>query len=246
MTVIDSLVFLGQSIMGPNLTGDSLLAEMGALGIQQAVVCPVKPPDYHLAPENDRVATSAARSEGRLLPLCRVDPNRHDAVAEVNRCCRDLGSRGVFLHPGEELFRINDPRVERIVDVAQQHEKPVIVAAGYPWVSEALQIGSLAARFPRTTFVMTNGGQFNISGLGMTNAWLALETNTNLKVQTTGEYRQDFIERVASDLGADKVLFASGAPLFSQRFELARARQAVMSDEHHHSMLAGNAAGLFT
>lgn len=246
MRLVDSLVLVGRSVTGLHLSPDDLLRQMDTLGIDRAVVCPVKPENYHLPPENDRVARMAARQADRFFPLCRVDPNRRDSVEEVQRCFQDLGARGLFLHPGEELFRVNDPRVEAVVNVVQRHGKPVVVASGYPWVSEALQVGHLAARFPDVTFVMTNGGQFNISGLGMTDAWLALEQNSNLKVQTAGEYRQDFIERVLRDLGSDRVLFASGAPGFDQRFELARARQLELSEEQRRYVLEMNAVSLFT
>ena len=89
---------------------------------------------------------------------------------------------------------------------------PVLIAAGYPWLSEGLQIGELAARFPDVTFIASNGGQINVSGLGQSDSELALERCPNLYVQTAGVYREDFLENVVARFGAERLLFASGFP----------------------------------
>ena len=245
MTVFDSLVFLGRAFSGADLTVDTLLHQMDDLGIDRAAACPAKPADYHLPPENERVAAAATQHPDRLVFLCRVDPNRADAVHEVTRCFDELGARGLFLHPAEELFRTHDPRVDPVVAEAQRRHRPVVIATGHPWVSEPLQVAALAARFPDLAFVMTNGGQFNISGLGMADAWIALEQCPNLHVQTAGEYRQDFIEDVASTIGGSRILFASSAPCFDQRYELARARQAALVQDDQRLMLGATAERLF-
>jgi predicted TIM-barrel fold metal-dependent hydrolase len=121
----------------------------------------------------------------------------------------------------------------------------VIVATGYPWVSEGLQVGDLARRHPHTTIVATNGAQINISGLGQRDALLALEESPNLVIQTTGVYREDFLEGVVERFGAGRVLFASGFPRFDPRLELLRVRWAPNLDEPSRAaILAGNAKRL--
>jgi uncharacterized protein len=246
MTVVDSLVFLGRGFSGVELDEDVLLRRMDELGIDRAVVCPLKPADYHLPPANDAVAASVARHSDRLSFLCRVDPNREDAIREVRRCFDELGASGLFLHPAEELFRVNDARVDPVLGEARRHNRPVVIATGYPWVSEPLQVGALAGRFSDLPIIMTNGGQFNISGLGMADAWMALEQRPNLLVQTAGEYRQDFIENVAAQIGGNRILFASSAPHFDQTYELARARQAALTEENRRRLLGATAESLFS
>jgi hypothetical protein len=65
---------------------------------------------------------------------------------------------------------------------------------------------------------MTSGGQINISGLAMVDAWQALTSTPNLHVLTNGEYRQDYIERLANELDLARVLFASFAPVLDPPF----------------------------
>jgi len=121
-----------------------------------------------------------------------------------------------------------------------------VVATGYPWVSEGLQVGELARRHPWTTFVATNGAQINISGLGQQDATIALAECPNLLVQTSGVYREDFLEGVVERFGAGRLLYASAFPRFDPRLELLRVRWAPnLGDEAKAAVLGGNAAALF-
>jgi len=240
---VDSLTFLGESLFGPAATVDELLRALDDTGMECAVVCPFRPRGYRLEDGNDLVAAAVAAHPDRLVGFARVDPNLGDlAVRELERATRELGLRGLFLHPWEETFRVLDERVSELID---GFALPVIVAAGYPWLSEGLQVGELARRHPGVRLVATNGAQINISGLGQTDAELALAANGNLAVQTTGVYREDFLEGVVARFGAGRLLYASGFPLFDPRLEVLRVRWAPNLDEAARARVLGaNAAEL--
>ncbi len=219
---------------------------MDELEIDRAIVCPVKPRGYHLGAANEAVAEAVSAGAGRLRGIARVDPLLGDeACAELERAVEELGLRGLFLHPWEETFRIADACVDRVVEVARGHGVPVLVAAGYPWLSEALQVGALARRFPDVTFVATNGLQLNISGLGQVDAELALAEADNLLVQTAGVYREDFLEGVVRRFGAHRVLYASSYPLLEPRLEIRRVQWAAFSEPEAAALLGGNAGAVF-
>jgi len=206
----------------------------------------VKPRDYHLQAANDAVAEAVAGGGGRVTGLARVDPLLGEkACAELERCLVGLGLAGLFLHPWEETFRISDRRVDAVVEVAAAREVPVVVAAGHPWLSEALQVAALARRFPNVTFIATNGLQLNISGLGQTDAELALAETENLLTQTAGVYREDFLEAVVRSFGPRRVLYASSFPLLDPRLEIRRVQWAALGKAEQAALLGGNAARVF-
>jgi len=243
--IIDGCTFLGDSIQGYSQFVDELLARLDACGVDRAVVCPVKPYNYDLGPENDHIAEAVANHPDRLIGFARVDPRLAGAaVAEAERALGHLGLRGLFLHPWEETVRANDPLVVAVVERAVARGAPVLIASGYPWVSEALQVADLARRFPEGRFIMTNGGQINISGLGQQDAFFALEQCPNLLVQTAGTYRQDFLEEVVARFGAARLLYASNAPLFDPRLEIERVRQLKVAPEARAAVAGGNLAAL--
>ena len=243
--IVDGFTLLGESLFGHSSTRDGLLRAMDDSGVDRAVACPARPPGYDLAPANDAIAGAVATDGDRLIGFARVDPNiGEDAAREARRALEELGLAGLFLHPWEETFRVSAPAVDSVVEVARAAEVPVLVAAGYPWLSEGLQVGELAARFPDVDFIATNGGQLNISGLGQTDIELAMARCPNLYLQTAGVYREDFLENVVGRFGAERLLFSSGFPITDPRLEVQRPRSMHVDDATKEAVLGGNAVRL--
>ena len=244
--IVDGLTLVGESLFGLGQNTDSLVGQMNRLGIDISVVAANRPLAYHLPPANEALADAVAASKDRLIGLARLDPNQPSAPVDLVRAFTHLGLRGLFLHPREEVYAITDSRVNTLFEVCTTYRRPVVVACGYPWVSEALQLSDVASRYPEITFVMTNGGQFNISGLGQFDVELALDAQPNIVIQTTGVYRQDFIERAAARFGADRIMFASGSPSFDPEFELLRVTEAeLILEDDRELMLGGTAAAVY-
>ncbi|MGW6278635.1 amidohydrolase family protein [Kribbella sp. NPDC055071] len=246
MSTVDGLVYLGTSHFGYGQDAATALAGMDAIGTDVAVAVPMHPHRGGLPSANDVLMAAATASGGRLIPLCRVDPwEGDDAVAELRRAVA-AGARGLFLHPSEEHFRINDgPLVRPIVECAAELAVPVMVAAGFHLFAEPLQLAAAAAWTPANPFVLTNGGQFNISGLSGFDAELAL-ANDNVHVQTSAMYREDFLEGVVAKFGPERLLFATAAPLFTMRYERLRVDLAHFGDAERELILGGNSARIFS
>lgn len=240
----DFRVFLGQSFDGTSQSADELLHSMDALGIEHALACPLKPISYNLGEANTALAAAIRGYRNRLVGAARIDPWQPAAVDSLRIAVEDLGLRALFLNPWEEHFRADLEMLDPLMDVARMHRLPVLVAAGYPWLSEALQICMLAQRWPFVPVVMTNGGQINISGLGQADATLAMQKQSNLYIDTAGVYRQDFIEETVEAFGGERVLFASGKPYFDQHYEIKRVTLAKVSESDRIAMQSGSAMKL--
>ena len=242
--IVDALVTVGPSLFGDGLPLGDVEPMLHRADVAHAVLVPARPPTYLLDEGNDLVAEVAARSPGVFVGLGRVDPNRPDAVDALERALGS-GLRGLYLHPQQEVFQITDPRVDALIDRCGSQRLPVVVASGYPWMSEALQVAELARRHSDVTFVMTNGGQFNISGLGQFDAELALAAHENILIQTAGVYRQDFIERTVERFGAGRVMFASATPAFDCSYEILRVRLSRLGVADREAVLGGTARRVF-
>lgn len=243
--ILDSLTLFGDGLFGRRVDANSLLTAMDAAGIERAVVAPLKPRNYHLPPANRQLAEVVRSHPDRLVGFARVDPwLGAPAREELERAVSDLGLRGLFVHPWEECFQVTSGLLDPLLELARLHHLPVIVATGFPWLSEALQLGELAQRFPDVSIIATHGGQINISGLGTFDADLALARHPNLSIQTTGAYREDFLEDMVKRHGAARVLFASHFPLFDPRLEVLRAKWAHVDDATRDAILGGNAERL--
>lgn len=242
--IFDFRVFLGHSFDGVQQTAIGLLKTMDSLNIDMALACPFKPLSYNLDLANSDLAASIKPHSDRLLGAARVDPWQPNAVDTLRRGLETHGLRALYLNPWEENFRADSSRLDPLLTIAEAHRVPVLIASGYPWVSEALQVRDLARRWPQVPVIMTNGGQFNISGLGQADATLALDQTPNLYIDTAGVYRQDFIEETVEMFGAERVLFGSGSPYFDQRYEIKRVLLAKVDKAARAAMGAGTAHDL--
>jgi predicted TIM-barrel fold metal-dependent hydrolase len=240
----DFRTYIGKSFDSTSLTVEALLRTMDALGIDNALAYPFKPISYNLDEANIALANDLRGFSDRLVGGARIDPWQPTATDSLRVAIEDLGLRALFLNPWEEHFRADLERLDPLLEIAHYHHLPVAVAAGYPWLSEALQICRLAQRWPLVPIIMTNGGQINISGLGQADATLAMQKASNLFIDTAGVYRQDFIEETVEAFGGNRVLFASGAPYFDQRYEIKRIILAKVDEKERLAMQFGSAKEL--
>lgn len=241
--LFDAHVHVGRSLFGLEQSVDDLLASMDGAGVTRAVIVPFKPPAYELGPENDRIARAVREHANRFHGFARVDPwQREGALAELRRAHRDLGLQGLYLHPSEEQFAANDELVFPLLAYLQEHGLPLLLAGGYPGYAHPSQVGDLARQFPEVTIIVTHGGQLNNSGLLLGDAGQMLRAHPNLIMETSGIYRQDFIEDTVAELGAHRVLFGSNAPAMDQGFESLRVRLAHLSDTDKNAIAYGTMA----
>ncbi len=248
MTTIDIHTHVGRSLYGHHLTEEELLRRMDALRIDRSILIPFKPKGYDLSPENDRVLRAVQRYPDRFRAFLRVDPwqgaaalaeiDRFEAAIEGGAVC------GIFLHPWEENFPVEGAVARPIFAKAAQYALPVMISGGHVRVSTAWQIGAVARRFPSVTIIATSGGQINISGAALYEAEVMLREHRNVLMETSGIYREDFIEDMAREFGAGRILFGSNAPIFDLELELLRVKKAHLPLESIERIAGGNAEAL--
>ena len=108
---------------------------------------------------NDGVKAACDRSGGRMIPLASVHPAHGDrAVAELERCLRDLGMRGLKLHPWLQGSTVDSPVMDELIRVCGRYNVPLLFHDGTPSYSMPSQIGGLALRFPDVKFILGHSG----------------------------------------------------------------------------------------
>jgi predicted TIM-barrel fold metal-dependent hydrolase len=242
--IFDFRVFIGESFDGRRQTVEDLLRSMDASGIDRALVSPFKPLSYQMDDANKALVNSIKSHDDRLMGAVRVDPWQPSAVDTLRQGLEELGLRALYLNPWEEHFRADSKMVDPLIEFISKKNIPIIVETGFPWLCEPMQVGRLAKRWPDVSFVMTNGGQMNISGLGQADATLTLRDCPNIRIDTAGVYRQDFIEETIEAFGAERVLYASGTPNYDQKFEVKRVLMLNASAQVKQIVQAENALKL--
>jgi predicted TIM-barrel fold metal-dependent hydrolase len=141
---------------------DEIVAALDAAGQQRALLFAMQEPDGYRAP-NDWVLRSCEESDGRLVPLARIDPKAPDAMQEARRCL-EAGARGFKLHPRSDGFALPHPIVEELVALAGEHRLPVLFHAGRGIPDLGESIVHLATDHPGARLILAHAG---ISDLGL-------------------------------------------------------------------------------
>lgn len=241
---IDACVFLGDSLYGNSILPETLLKMLQKNRVDGAVVRPFKPCDYNYDKANQYIAKVQDKF-ANLYGFGRVNPLEETAPEQVEKAY-SYGLLGIHLHPWEDNFVINSPKVYDTIQACEDRNLPVYISTGYPCVSEPLQVWELAMAFPKVTFIATHGGQLDMSGLSFDDAVVAAKQAKNLKFDLSGVYRRDFIELLIKSAGEGNVLFGSCTPYMDLSLEIERIRAAQIPEGQKEKLFAGNIAKLLS
>jgi uncharacterized protein len=234
--VVDAHTHLGADEDGRSQDLPALLGQLDTVGAQsRACVFPFHDPDRRPSyrTPNDRVLAWATRSEGRLVPYCRLDPT-DGPLGEAERCLA-LGAKGIKLHPRAQAFAFGIPAAEGIFEVAREARVPILIHAGRG-MAPMDSLADLALRFPEVTLVLAHAG---IAGQGMFASKLA--EHPSVLYDTAAFSALDVVELFAR-VPAERIVFASdspyGHPLPSLYLAMRAAARAGV-DAHGRAMIAG-------
>jgi hypothetical protein len=150
---------------GVSGTSDRLLRKLTAAAQSGAVVMTNQDPTGYPA-ANDRILREAEASGGALIPFLRVDPRLGgDAVAEAQRSL-DAGHRGIKIHPRAEDFRLDDPTVRRIMELAAERGVPVLSHAGRGIPSLGRDAATLCDQIDGLQLILAHCAISDLSWLG--------------------------------------------------------------------------------
>lgn len=233
MTHVDANANVGPSLYSDyefDPTLEALDERLAEATVDGAVVAPLKPPSFDFDRANERLAERLADRD-QYYGIGRVDPRVEDAAEHARRALEEYDLHGLKLHPWEETFPITDPMVEPVLDVAAEFEAPVWVHAGYPNVSRALSVRRVVEAYPTVPFVLIHAAQLDISGGSVGDVTLLARETENTHFELSGTYRHDVIRNLVEDVGPERVLFGSNAPLFDPRLEKARVTKADLPED---------------
>jgi len=211
------------------------LAAAGARGL----VFPMHEPGGY-PPANDMVIEEAERSDGRLVPFCRLDPAA-EPLAEAERTLA-RGAMGIKLHPRAEDFALNTAALQDVFALAHERRLPVLVHAGRGIPALGRHALEICERFPKLRLILAHAG---ICDLGW--IWRAAPEHPNLFFDTAWWSASDLLALYAL-VPPRHILFASDAPYATPAFagymNLRFALQAGLSADQIRLVFGGQLARL--
>lgn len=203
---------------GDAYESDEYLAVMDRLGIEVSVVFTYEGLLRPTSDANDSLAAFVAPHAERLVSFATVDPRDPGAAAEIERCVREHGMRGVKLHPWLQGFPAHEPGLGEVCTAVSELGIPLLFHDGTPPFSTPLQLASLARRHPHALIVLGHGGLHDF----WREAIEAVVTtpNVHLCMCATPPYAMRLI---VEHCPLDRLLFGTDAGLRPQPFHLYAA-----------------------
>lgn len=188
---------------------------------------------------NDAVAAFVRQVGGQTVGFMSVDPTRHDAVDEIERCHADLGLCGIKLGPIYQGTSPLNPLTMRVFSVAERLGLPVMIHQGAIFANAGrladanpLLLDDVAIAFPELRVVIAHMGHPWVH-----EAAIVMRRNSNVYADTSAIASRPTV--LATALSAakeygvlDKVLFGSDSPMVSAEGATAALTRIVARMQH--------------
>lgn len=199
------------------LDPEALIAQMDEAGISQSVLFAVEAPIVYAS--NEHVSKLCNRFPDRLMGFASVDPTSENAPAVLDHAVRELGLKGLKLHPPLQRFFPNSADVFPVYEKAAELNIPVVFHVGTtPFgsmcrLSQAnpILIDDVAREFPNLRIMLTHLGT-----LWHCEAFMVVEKNPNVFIDTSAyvhEIPQILTPDMITRIGANKVVFGTDFPM---------------------------------
>ena len=237
MEIIDSGTFFGvRPSTDLDLSSETLLRIMARNGVSAALTCSLKALQFDAREGNDQ-AQALCETHPQLYPVATVDLRLWpDCLAEVERCA-ELGFVAFRLARELQGWAIAQQSLKHVLRAIAHTGLPVVVHAPAAGDATALlhMVGDLDLR------VVLAGVGYSM--LAESLAVLADAPNFNLEAYRLTCPGQ--LETTVAAVGADRLTFASWAPLHEQSPSLDMVRVSELDPASRAAILGGNARRLY-
>lgn len=216
---------------------ETILELMDEAEIEKAVVM-----TYRDAPvPGDRnpldYVADACQRYPRLIGYARMNPRYGEqAVRELERGFRDLGMKGLKLHPVSYVMHPMSDETLALIRTAAAWNAPTLFHCGDEEFTLPYQVAQAAAVVPEATIIMGHmGGYFHVE-----DAIAAARLHPNLVLDTSAMPYPKMIRRAVERIGPERVVFASDGPGCDPTLEVAKVRAAGLTPSEEELVFAGN------
>jgi predicted TIM-barrel fold metal-dependent hydrolase len=242
MKIIDAHMHLGEDLLFvSDDSEEDLLKAMDDNGVAAQIVQPgIVSRDQKKA--HERIRRFAACNPGRVYGIACFNPLMDDGeyTALIRWAVKDLGFRGVKLHPAAFCMAPSHPAAEKIYRVAEELDIAVMIHTGngLPNALPSLCI-PVARKHPGLRFVLAHAG----GGTFGADAIVAAEVCPNIFLETSWTAVHG-LSTMVDRLGAERLMFGTDL-LANVPVELAKYHALGLGEERLAWCLGKTAAEVF-
>jgi hypothetical protein len=170
-----------------------------------------------------------------FIPCAYINPNLYDAVEELETSVNKYRFKGMKLMPTRHRYNVDSIVTHPVMEKAEKLGIPVTIHSssegGYPWL-----ISELATKFPKVSIIMDHSGYRYYQA----EAIKAGKKNSNVYFGLSLVSEPSFIDRIAREVGADKLIYGSNAAGGIPKIGLSVYDYTNLSDNEKAMALGGN------
>lgn len=222
----------------------TLINESNKIGVCHNIIFSVATTPHQVASINTFIANCVKEGEGRFTGLGSLHPESEDIIGDVKHI-KELGLKGVKLHPDFQKFRIDDEKLFSIYE-ACSGDLPILLHTGdyrYDY-SNPERMARVLEKFPQLTVIGAHFGGWSV----WEEAAEVLSGYNNFFVDTSSSFhwlKKDKAKEIIRKYGADKVLFATDFPMWSYEDEYSYFESLMLDEAEKTKIFYENAAKLF-
>ncbi|MBR0131115.1 MAG: amidohydrolase [Firmicutes bacterium] len=179
---------------------------------------------------NSEIRAVVNAAPNRFIGFAGADPRRADAPETLEKAFSELGLSGLYLNLSRLHIYPDDPRLEPLMKLCRDMDRPVIFNGGYSWIpdspakySEPVRFEDIACSFPELKICLAHlGWPWHMETIMMLMKYPNVYTDTSLIYMGTSTqyYEQIFCREMdinwLQNSFADKVMFGSDLPRWRQ------------------------------
>ncbi|HCK89214.1 MAG TPA: metal-dependent hydrolase [Erysipelotrichaceae bacterium] len=243
-------------------TNDGLLASMKTSGIDLSVILPIATNPGQVEKINGSAAGINSLFPGKLISVGCMHPMYEDWYDELSRI-RDLGLKGIKIHPVYQGVDIDDPLFIRILKRCAELDLFVITHAGkdigFPGVDHC-SVTMIRHAIEETgpfRFILAHMGGWkeweDVPSLADTGVWLDTAFSTDHIIPADKEeWEQDELAMLDQDtfmhlvkiFTPEKILFGTDSPWSDQKASLDWIRKLPLAENEREMILHENAENI--
>lgn len=221
-------------------TLDSTRQKLREWGVDRAVLLNVATKPSQQTTINN---CAAANQDEMFFCFGSIHPDAPDAIEELYRI-RELGLRGVKLHPDYQNFFVNEDRMAPIYETLVKLSLPVVIHAGYDPLSpdtvhaQPKAIAEVVRSYPGLSLIGAHmGGMYRFDEVEeyLVGEHLYLDMSLACDACSPEQF-----ERIVRSHGAGKILFGSDTPWGNSRDAIAYLQASGLTREEKDKIFCQN------
>lgn len=222
----------------------TLIDEGKKIGVCHNVIFSVATTPHQVSSINSFIAECVKEGEGRFTGLGSLHPESIDIDSDIKHI-KELGLKGVKLHPDFQKFRIDDERLFSIYE-ACSGDLPILLHTGdYRYdFSNPERMRNVLEKFPELTVIGAHFGGWSL----WDKAADMLSGYDNFYVDCSSSFhwlKPEKAKEIIRKYGAEKVLFGTDFPMWSYEEEYSYLMNLNLTENEARKILFENAVKLF-